>query len=201
VTEVAAGLSQRRDASAEPRPDFDALYREHAATVARWAARIGTPGMDVDDIVQEVFLVVNRRLREFRGDAKIVTWLFRITENTVRNWRRRQHLRRLFRRAQDDALAADVPSARPTPLEEIERRQNAEAVYRILDRLPERYRTVVILFEIEEMSTEQIAELLEIKAGTVRVWLHRARAHFLRLQEKEERRRGTELERARGGSR
>ena len=198
---MAASPLPRLDSGEEPRPDFDVLYREHAATVARWAARIGAPGMDVDDIVQEVFLVVNRRLGEFRGDAKISTWLFRITENTVRNWRRKQHVRRLLRRGDDDSLAADVPSLRPTPVEEIEHRQNADAVYRILDRMPERYRTVIILFEIEEMSTEQIAELLAMKAGTVRVWLHRARADFLRLQGKEERRRAAELERPQGGSR
>src|SRR5262249_44087441 len=50
------------------------LYRAHAQTVARWASRLGGPAIDVEDVVQEVFLVVQRRLREFRGEAEITTW-------------------------------------------------------------------------------------------------------------------------------
>src|SRR5262245_62237789 len=77
--------------------DFDAVYREHGRTVARWAARLGGPGITVEDVVQDVFLVVSRRLHEFRGEAKLATWLFGITDRTVRNWRRRQRWRRLMR--------------------------------------------------------------------------------------------------------
>ena len=60
-------------------PDLDAIYRAHAGTVARWAAKLAGPGNDVEDLVHEVFLVARRRLPEFRGDAKVTTWLYRIT--------------------------------------------------------------------------------------------------------------------------
>ena len=197
---MAATSSPPPNAKAESRWDFDSLYRTYAATVARWAARIGTYGIDVEDIVQEVFLVVNRRLPEFRREAKAATWLFRITEHTVRNWRRKQQLRRLFGRRDDDVSEGEVASTRPTPVEEIERRQTAVEVHRILDRMSERHRTVIVLFELEEMSTEQMAELMDVKVVTVRVWLHRARADFLRLQQREERR-TAEREGRQGGSR
>jgi RNA polymerase sigma-70 factor (ECF subfamily) len=167
--------------------DFDAVYRGYALTVARWAVRLGGPRIDAEDVVQDVFTVVARRLAEFRGDAKISTWLFRITENTVRNRRRQQRLRQLFGRDKpffDDA----APQAPHTPFDELARRQSTREVYALLDRLSERSRKVLVLAELEELSTDAIAEMLETKPGTVRVWLHRARAEFLRQQEREERR-------------
>jgi RNA polymerase sigma-70 factor (ECF subfamily) len=67
----------------------------------------------------------------------------------------------------------------PTPVDALEQRQSAESVYRILDRMPHKYRTVLILFELEEMSGEEIAVLTGLKPATVWVHLHRARARFL----------------------
>jgi RNA polymerase sigma-70 factor (ECF subfamily) len=69
---------------APDRLDVASLYRAQAPRVARWAAHLGGPGIEVDDIVQEVFLVVRRRLPDFRGETgKITTWLFRVTRATV----------------------------------------------------------------------------------------------------------------------
>src|SRR4051794_41831532 len=72
---------------------FGAVYAAHAATVARWAARLGGPSADVEDITQEVFVVVNRRLPEFRGQSRMSTWLFGITAKVAANERRRRQLR------------------------------------------------------------------------------------------------------------
>ena len=77
--------------------DFDAVYQAHAQTVARWAARLGGPGVDVEDITQEVFLVADRRLREFRQQSQLSTWLFSITAKIVANDRRRRRFRRWWR--------------------------------------------------------------------------------------------------------
>src|SRR4051812_20307499 len=74
-------------------PTFAAIYAEHAQTVARWAARLGGPAADVEDITQEVFVVVNRRLADFRGDSRLSTWLFGITAKVAANERRRRKLR------------------------------------------------------------------------------------------------------------
>ncbi len=162
-----------------PAPSLDGLYRAHAATVARWVAHLGGPRLDVEDAVHEVFLVVGKRLPEFRGDAKITTWLYRITERVVRGGRRRERLRRWldFVRRGDVERALSPPKL--TPVEELERRQSREVVYRVLDRLAEKYRRVLVLFELEELSGEEIAALTGIKLATVWVHLHRARALFL----------------------
>ena len=160
-------------------PDLDAIYRAHAGTVARWVAKLVGPNADVEDLVHEVFLVVRRRLPEFRGNAKVTTWLYRITERVARQKRRRDRLHRWFSRERQLEIEHATSPTRLTPVEVLERRQSTEVCYRILDRMPEKYRTVLILFELEEMSGEEIASLTGVKPSTVWVHLHRARARFL----------------------
>jgi RNA polymerase sigma factor (sigma-70 family) len=161
--------------------DIDALYRLHARTVARWALRLGGPQIDAEDVMQEVFVVAKRRLRTFEARARITTWLFRTTEKVVRATRRRTRLRRLL--ALPDPPEDRTADTRPDPLETALRDETCRRVYRILDRLPDRHRRVLILFELEGLATQEISDLLEIKAATVRVWLHRARARFAQLDE------------------
>jgi RNA polymerase sigma-70 factor (ECF subfamily) len=162
-----------------PVPTLDALYRAHAGPVARWAARLGGPGYDVEDLVHEVFLVVRRRLPEFRGDAKLSTWLYRITLRVALQNRRKERFRRWFGGARRLEIEDAIAPSRLTPVDDLERRQDTEACYRILDGMPDKYRTVLILFELEELSGEEIAALTGLKLATVWVRLHRARARFL----------------------
>jgi RNA polymerase sigma-70 factor (ECF subfamily) len=168
-----------------PPPDVAEIYRAHAETVARWAALLGGPGIDVEDVVHEVFLVAHRRLPEFRGDGKVTTWLYRATDRMVRHERRRLALLRRLRLAPRDP---DVEVAGPNA--DLERNEARRIVYRILETMSERYRTVFVLFEIDQLSGEAIAELLSARVQTVWVWLHRARGQFLRglqaLREKED---------------
>jgi RNA polymerase sigma-70 factor (ECF subfamily) len=165
-------------------PDVASLYRKYAAKVGRWAARLGGPSIEVEDVVQEVFLVAKRRLVSFRSDGggSVTTWLFRATDRIVKATRRKQRLRRMFGGSADlDAAGADLSG--PLPGDELESRQEIARVYRVLDRLPERQRRVLILFELEGMSTPDIAALIGARVGTVRVWLYRARAAFLEHHE------------------
>jgi RNA polymerase sigma-70 factor (ECF subfamily) len=158
--------------------DLATLYRKHAQKIARWAGRLGGPDCDVEDVVHEVFIVAQRRLPEFRGDAEISTWLYCITENTVRHRRRKEKWRRWLGGSAND-VAGRVESARPTPIEALESRRATELVYRALDGIPEKYRGLLILFELEQLTGEEIARLTGIKLATVWVRLHRARAMFL----------------------
>jgi len=168
--------------AAEEPGGFDALYREHAGRVARWAARLGGPSVDVDEVVQEVFLVVHQQLPSFRGEARVTTWLYRITANIARHRRRRARWWRLLAGEPADALDR-LPSPRPTPVEELERRQAADRVYRILDGMNDRYRTLLILFELEGLDADAISELTGHRPETLWVALHRARTQFVaRLQ-------------------
>ena len=179
-------------------PDVAALYRIHGRTVMRWAARLGGPGIDLDDVVQDVFLVASRSLTGSSfadedgdggrragedaspgdGRARVTTWLFRTTERIVRSARRKQRMRRWLSLSTDDG-ASGIATSRLGPGEDLERQREVRDVYRVLDRMPERERRVLILFELEALSTKEIAALNGIKVGTVRVWLFRARARFL----------------------
>ena len=157
---------------------FDRAFREHAPRVARWAARLGGPTIDCDEVVQDVFVVVERRLAEFRGDGKLTTWLFRITAKIVANHHRAARRRRLWasltRRIEDE-----TPSADDLPGDALEKRESTRRFYEVMNVLPQKYREVLTLFELEEMSTEDIGRLLDTPPATIRVWLHRARQAFV----------------------
>jgi len=157
---------------------LEGLYRAHAPLVARWAAHLGGPSVDVEDVVHEIFMIVRRRLPEFRGEAKPTTWLYRITERVVRDCRRKERFRRWIRATRRDQLNDALFGPRQGPSEDIERRQRLARVYAVLDAMPDKYRQVLILFELEEMPGEDIAALTGMKLATVWVRLHRAREHF-----------------------
>jgi RNA polymerase sigma-70 factor, ECF subfamily len=156
---------------------LDAVYEQHVSTVARWARRLGGPAVDVEDVVQDVFMVALRRQGEFRGDGGVRTWLFRITNNVVRSRRRRERVRRwLFRL---HGPSAEEPVATVTPLESIERRESAARLHGALDDIPDIYRTAFILYELEGLPCEEVAAMVGVDVGTVWVRLHRGRAKLL----------------------
>jgi RNA polymerase sigma-70 factor, ECF subfamily len=164
------------------RPDVGALYTAHVGTVTRWAERLAGPELDLEDIVHEVFFIAHRQLPRFRGDSGVATWLFGITDNVVRHRRRKERWRRFFTgpaTANEEAMAR-VASPQPDPLRLAERVDDARIVYRLLDALPERDRRILILFELEEMSADEVGTLLAIRPANARLRLHRARARFLR---------------------
>jgi RNA polymerase sigma-70 factor (ECF subfamily) len=154
--------------------ELGALYQAYAPRVASWAARLAGPGIDAEDLVHDVFLTVHRELPRFRGASKVSTWLYGITANIVRDRRRREKRRwlRHFIFGKREQLHP------PTPVEDLERRQANELCYRVLDGLDDKHRTVLILFELEGHSGEEIAELTGTRVETVWVQLHRARARF-----------------------
>jgi RNA polymerase sigma-70 factor, ECF subfamily len=161
---------------------FEAAYRQHADTVARWAQQLGGSNVDVDDVVQEVFLVVSRQLGRFRGDARFTTWLFEVTRKITANHRRR-HRWRFWRAGPEHTQDGGVDQRSSQvlmPDAELERRQAVAQLYQTLDRLPEKYRTVLVLYEIEGLSTQEIADLRQLNLSTVRVHLARARECFMK---------------------
>jgi RNA polymerase sigma-70 factor (ECF subfamily) len=160
--------------------DWGTLYRAHAQTVARWVLRLGGPHFDVEDTVQEVFLIVQKRLSSFRGDAKITTWLYGITHNVVRHRRRKDKWRKWLGGSAEE-VAGRVPAEGPSPIEQLEGKHSEHVVYEVLAKMRESYRTVLIMFEIEGLSGEEVAQLTGTKVETLWVQLHRARAQFLKL--------------------
>jgi RNA polymerase sigma-70 factor (ECF subfamily) len=170
-------------AGAGPVDPIDKLYERHLGQVKRWARHLAGPTADLEDLVHDIFLVALRKGFGFRGEASVDTWLFRITHNEVRAKRRRSRLRQLLLGRNQDAL---VPPAPNTPQQEMERRERHVRLYQALDRLPDCYRTTLILYEIEELSGEQVAALTETSVGTVWVRLHRGRERLVELLAQED---------------
>lgn len=164
--------------------DADSLYRMHVHQVGRWAARLGGPALDLEDTVHEVFAIACARLSGFRGDSTVATWLFGITDKVVRHRRRKERWWRWLTGSANET-AGSVQAPGPDPLRAAEQNQTTQNVYRVLDQLAEKDRRILILFELEEMSADEVGDLLGIKAGNARLRLHRARARFLRVYERE----------------
>jgi RNA polymerase sigma-70 factor, ECF subfamily len=149
------------------------VYLHYQDQIAHWVQRLGGPMVDLDDLVQEVFLVIHQELHRFRGGT-LQGWIYRITENLVNNQLRRNRLKRRLSRDWDEKPLD------PSAFDLLDQAQVSAGVYRVLDRLPERYRSPLILFEIDGLRGEEIAQLKGVPTATVWVWLHRARALFLK---------------------
>lgn len=171
--------------------DIETAFRRRRGDLERWAARLGGPLVDAEDVAQEVMMVAHARLPEFSHEAQLTAWLFTTTRNIAAKHRRRERIRRWICGMPLD-YAAEIRAQSPSALEELERREAAAEVYAALDRLAEKYRTVVILFEIEGLSGEEIAALTGTSVATVWVQLCRGRqklkAHYRELVEKRGRR-------------
>lgn len=151
---------------------FTELFRRHRADVARLVYRMMGPSADLEDIVQEVFLQVHRSIGEFRGQAKFSTWLHRVTVNVVLMARRAARSRPVLT---GEAPTEYEPDVGLPPDEDAMRRRRVEAFRRLLDRLPEKKRTVFELHELEGKSPAEIAEIVKAPVLTVRTRLFYAR--------------------------
>jgi RNA polymerase sigma-70 factor (ECF subfamily) len=164
-----------RDASLE----FASLYDSWFSHVTRWLRALGAPEADIEDLAQEVFLVVRRRLCDFDG-GNVPGWLYRIATRKVRQHRRRRWVQNLFagKSAMDiDDLPWHGASAVAT-LETQEKRRLLEA---LVSKLSEKRRIAFRLFEIEGYNGEEIAELLDVPINTVWTRLFHARRDFFSL--------------------
>lgn len=176
--ENAAPIAYAEGEQTEPL-DLDRLYRAHAAEVSRWIHR-HWPAADsfvVQDLLHEVFLVVQRQLGAFRFDSKVTTWLYAITVRVVAARRRKERFRRALWARVELELELDFEPVE-TPTTRLERDHASALVYAVLDRLPERDRTSLILFELEGLPGAEIATIMAVKPANVSVILHRARKRF-----------------------
>jgi RNA polymerase sigma-70 factor (ECF subfamily) len=157
---------------------FQSIYDAYYTEVARWIRALGGPAADQDDLIQEVFVVVYRRLPDFDG-RNLAGWLYRIAAHQVRDYRRLVWIKHIFRRSV--ALSSEVPSAKPTPIMTLETRERQRSLERLLARLSDPLRAAFVLFEIEGYTAEEISEMQSVPTNTVRARIHRARKKMTAL--------------------
>jgi RNA polymerase sigma-70 factor, ECF subfamily len=157
---------------------FQAIYDAYYAEVARWIRALGGPAADQDDLIQEVFVVVYRRLHDFDG-RNLAGWLYRITAHQVRDHRRLVWIKYIFRRS--IAVSSEVASARPTPVMMLETRERQRNLELLLSKLSDPLRAAFVLFEIEGYTAEEISEMQSVPTNTVRARIHRARKKMTTL--------------------
>jgi RNA polymerase sigma-70 factor (ECF subfamily) len=156
---------------------FEQVVREHQEFVFRTLTRLTGGGEHVEDLAQEVFLRLYRGLESFRGEAKLTTWLYRITLNVAQDeWKRRKKEQAHTSFDDPDAGWPERISGGDGDAEQIlTRKQSMVAVNAALSELSEPERAVIVLFHQEECTYEQIALTLQMPVNTVRTHLHRGR--------------------------
>lgn len=155
------------------RPAFEEVYDEHFAFVWRSARRLGVSEAALDDAVQDVFVVVHRKLPDFEGRSTLRTWLFSITRRVARDFRRRAE-----RKDRGKVPAEGLVAAGDGPRAEAERNQAREVLQSILAELGEDKREVFVLAELEQMTAPEIAEATDSNVNTVYSRLRAARRLF-----------------------
>ena len=168
------------------------VVQQYGGRMLATARRFLNNEHDAQDAVQESFASAFRALGKFNGDATLSTWLHRIVVNAalvqLRSRRRRgeQPIETLLPRFDHDGQWIDDPAIWTDATEAIlERRDSREVVRRCIERLPEKYRSVLLLRDIEELDTDEAARALSVTANTIKVRLHRARQALKTLIERD----------------
>lgn len=162
-------ISSERDTNIE---SFEDLYTRHYRRVYSLCLRMTANVADAEDLAQDVFLQVQRKLASFRGDSAFTTWLHRITVNQVLMHFRKKSVRTEMT-TDDGELPERVESFtdRPQSLPVIDR----IALVAAIEKLPTGYRTIFLLHDVEGYEHEEIARVLGISPGTSKSQLHKAR--------------------------
>ena len=166
---------------------FQQIYEDYHARIFRYLSRMAGE-RDAEDLTQEVFIKVGLSLESFRGDSKVTTWIYRIANNTALDGFRRASARdgnggRVSDNSsqEDDENQDEGISLETSEGEQRVIRQEMNGCIRsIIGGLPESYRSVIILSELEEMRDNEIAEILGISLQSAKIRLHRARARLRR---------------------
>lgn len=154
--------------------DAEAAFALHGDFVWRVLQRLGVREADLEDMTQEVFVVVHRQIGAFDGRSRMTTWLYGIAFRVASTQRRRAWVRR----EQSTAEIPDAPAIGADPEEQLSDAQERQKLAEVLDLMTMEKRALFVMFELDEMSCEDIARVMEIPVGTVHSRLHHAREDF-----------------------
>lgn len=158
---------------------FDLLVRKYQHRVAKLVGRFVRDHAEAEDVTQEAFIKAYRALRGFRGDSAFYTWLYRIAVNTAKNYLESRGRRPMSLDLELEGLdtldGSEGLREQATPERQLLTGEIATTIQRVLDLLPADLRMAIMLREIEGLSYEEIAEIMDCPIGTVRSRIFRAR--------------------------
>ncbi len=166
-----------------PTSEMAGLYEEHSRSIYYLTLRFLGDPQKAEDATHDVFLKAFRKLDQYRGEASMRTWLYRIAINHCQNLVQSWHNRHIHTSA-DDAIWENSPAKTDSPLRVLETKELGQRIQKTLDALSDEYRLLLLLVADEELSYEEIAALVGQSADAVRGKLHRARKAFAALFEK-----------------
>jgi RNA polymerase sigma-70 factor (ECF subfamily) len=177
----AKGAVRKQPAGAEVGRDvqFREIYETWFDDVVGWLYALGAPPSETEDLAQEIFIVVRRKLAQFDG-GNLAGWLYRIAQLTVRDHRRRAWFRNLVLRRQEVDFSK-MPHEAASPARSFEDAEARRKFQLMISKMHGKLVTTFILFEIEGYSGEEIARIQDIPVGTVWTRLHKARKEFWKL--------------------
>ena len=162
---------------AAPAVEFNTVYASFYARILRYLARLVGPD-EAEDVSQEVFIKISRSLGDFRGEA-LSSWVYRIATNAATDRMRRTVARPSITEDDDVALPDTADSAE----QQVIRSEMSECVRDLTNELPDSYRTVLVLSEIEGLKDAEIAEVVGTTVQAVKIRLHRARVRLRQIME------------------
>ena len=170
--------------SSLPALSAEQVYRDYAPRVYTMARRMVSNDVDAEDVTQDVLLQVVRKLPTFRGDSAFPTWLHRVTVNAALSHRRRQAVRQehglrnsLDLYGEDEQpFTTPAQKAMPAPEDHLLSREARQLIQEAIDSLPQTYRVVFVLSDVDGLPNADIADQLKMSLPAVKSRLHRARA-------------------------
>ena len=162
--------------------DFWEIYHNHYERVRKFIFALVKDEWVADDLIQETFIKVQKKLGQLREESKLSSWIFRIAYNLCQD-----HFRKISQSSKSELLLIEKKEFFTEPLfqKKFEQHQMGECVQDKIRLLPESHQTVLVLFDLMECSHQEIAEILEISVENVKVRLHRARKQLKTILEEE----------------
>ena len=139
---------------------------------------------DVEDAAQDTFIKAHQKLKDFKPEAFLYTWLYRIAVNTCLDYKKKPFFESFFKKSEGEEFVDEPSSDWPSPDKIYESKQVGIALHNSIKKLPVKLRTAIILKETEGLSYEQIAEVLDVPIGTVKSRISRARDELMRSLKK-----------------
>ena len=161
---------------------FDKLYRDHVDLMYRYAHRLCGEAEAAKDLVQETFLNAYRGLKDFRGDARVSTWLYTIASRVCMRMRRKRKGEPDHELSLDDFVPTSegefrlqIPMDGMTPEEALQNKELRMALDQAINKLPKKYRVTLVLRDMEGLSAKEVGTIMGVNERAVKSRLHRAR--------------------------